>query len=278
MNNVIETIHGKMNYYYRQAEGTPITIVFLEGFGGTNAYYNFKAIIDRLPNQYGILTLDYLGYGLSEVTNAPRTIENMRSELDKAIETFNLTSIVLFAHSIGGFFGFDYYLHFPNNIIGFIGIEPTTYEVIAAHPEGSEGYLKEAEMFRRLSSEQQEKQLSDYDGQGEQNPFLNEEEAKKDLEISKSKAFNINLIDQTRRSLESLQTIKGKQISAELPTLILSTNKRAQEFAHASYLSKHKLSKLVSLDCNHYLHWSCPEKVAYEAKNFLAEIERLKFQ
>ncbi|MET1249498.1 alpha/beta hydrolase [Sporolactobacillus sp. STCC-11] len=274
MNHMIETDNGKMGYYYREAKENATTLVFLEGFGGTNAYYNFKAVIDRLPKKYGILTLDYLGYGLSEITTAPRTIENIRAELNNVIKTFNLHKIVLFTHSIGGFYGFDYYLHFPEQIIGFVGIEPTTYEVLQANPQENAGFLQAAEAFNQLSTEEKEKELSAVDPTGMQNPYLNAEDAKRDLELSKEKVFNANLIDATQRLLESLKEIKGKKISGILPTLLFSTKERTQAFKHSGYLSKNSLSRLVSLDGNHYLHWCCPEQLVLETERFLADIEK----
>ncbi|MFX3617058.1 MAG: alpha/beta fold hydrolase [Sporolactobacillus sp.] len=274
MNQMIETANGQMSGYFRKANGQAPTLVFLEGFGGTNAFYNFKAVIDRLPRAYGILTLDYLGYGLSEITDAPRTIENIRNELHTAIQGFHLSQILLFAHSIGGFLGFDYYLHHPATITGFIAIEPTTYEVLEAHPEENANFLKEAELFNRLSAEQKEKELMDVDREGQQNPYLSKKEAQIDWEIAISKAFNKNLIDGTRRSMAILKTIRGKQITDELPTLIFSTPQRAKEFSQSNYLSQNKFSKLVSLEGNHYLHWGQPDPIVHETNAFIDKLQQ----
>ena len=61
--------------------------VFLEGFGGGSSYYNYKMLWEPLSDKASIVTIDYLGYGMSDSTNADRTVDNIVTETSDALTT-----------------------------------------------------------------------------------------------------------------------------------------------------------------------------------------------
>ncbi|MDH5106936.1 hypothetical protein OQI89_13945 [Lentilactobacillus diolivorans] len=85
-----ETAGGTMSYYYRPPKNNHATILFFQAFGGDSDYYNFKTVIDNLSQDDGILTFDYLGYGLSDLTDKPQTLPNTVNEFRQLFDSLKL--------------------------------------------------------------------------------------------------------------------------------------------------------------------------------------------
>ncbi len=50
---------------------------------------DFKPLAAELKDDYTVVTVEYLRYGLSGLTDTPRTIENITSEIHTAREIYN---------------------------------------------------------------------------------------------------------------------------------------------------------------------------------------------
>lgn len=57
-----------------------IPLVVFPGQAEISPRYAYKNLLDRLGKKYKIYTVEPLGYGLSDMTDKPRTIENITKE------------------------------------------------------------------------------------------------------------------------------------------------------------------------------------------------------
>lgn len=133
-------IEGKQQYVLTWGNGEPV-VVFLSG-GGSDLG-DFRIVQEEIATNTKTISYDQAGIGKSELTDSPRTLENVSNELHELLikEQIQNAPIVLVGHSMGGYVA-RYYLHmYPENVKGIILIDP-----------GSE-YLEEE--YRRASTDKE---------------------------------------------------------------------------------------------------------------------------
>ncbi|MBM7643439.1 alpha/beta fold hydrolase [Streptococcus loxodontisalivarius] len=117
--------NGKKMNIYSMGEGT-IPIVVIPGQAEISARYGYKNLLDRLGKKYKIYTVEPLGYGLSDTTDKPRTIENITKEIHTALEKVGVKNFYLMAHSLGGMYSLNYAKTYSSDVKGFIGMDTST--------------------------------------------------------------------------------------------------------------------------------------------------------
>lgn len=116
---------GKKMNIYSMGEGK-IPIVVFPGQAEISSRYAYKNLLDRLGKKYKIYTVEPLGYGLSDLTDKPRTIENITSEIHTALEKVGVKDFYLLAHSLGGMYSLNYAKTYSSDVKGFIGMDTST--------------------------------------------------------------------------------------------------------------------------------------------------------
>lgn len=143
MNNIIFVLlslilfcscKNKPNYHYveiqnRQqhvltwGEGEPV-VVFL--CGGGSDLKDFNEVQREISKITKTISYDKFGLGKSELTDSPRSLENVSDELKELLEKEGIINvpIILVGHSMGGYVA-RFYLHrYPKNITGLVLIDP----------------------------------------------------------------------------------------------------------------------------------------------------------
>ena len=92
-----ETNDGKMNY---EVIGKGKTIIFLHGWGQN--LNTFNRIATPLKDEYRIILVDFLGFGLSDEPEHVIGVDNYVNHLRSLIEYLDIKSPILIAHSFGG--------------------------------------------------------------------------------------------------------------------------------------------------------------------------------
>lgn len=99
--NLVEVGGTKLNVY-TEGEGA-VTIVFMAGNGVTCPVLEYKPIYRRMSKKYRIAVIEKAGYGFSEGTDEPRTIENLVAADREALRKAGIEPpYVLAAHSYSG--------------------------------------------------------------------------------------------------------------------------------------------------------------------------------
>jgi len=110
------------------------TIVFLPGQGMYSPYYIYKSFNEPLSEDFKVVTVEPFGYGLSDGTEKERTNENIVNELHTCLEKLGIDQYYLMAHSLGGIYSLAYAEKYPEEVLGFIGLENT--------PSGAEDHVQ----------------------------------------------------------------------------------------------------------------------------------------
>ena len=57
-----------------------------------------------------------------------RTVDNINSELNAALDTMGIEQCVLLVHSISGVYGLNFVQNYPEKVKGFIAVDNTVYD------------------------------------------------------------------------------------------------------------------------------------------------------
>lgn len=99
------------------------TIVLLPGMGSLLPVIEYKALSSFMSDRYRIITVEYLGYGMSDKPDIERSLENITGELHHCLECLHCKKYTLVAQSTSGIYCLYYANKYPNEVENFIGID-----------------------------------------------------------------------------------------------------------------------------------------------------------
>jgi len=101
------------------------TIVFLPGFSSISAMY-YRPLSEVFSENYKFVTMEPFGYGLSDIVDEERTVENITKEIHSYLQEQNIKKYYLMAHSIGGLYSLYYSNKYSDEVLGFVGFDITS--------------------------------------------------------------------------------------------------------------------------------------------------------
>jgi len=108
-----------------KGEGNDKTIVVLTGLSAPSPVIFYKDITDILSTNFKVVTIEPFGYGLSDQVTEERTTENIVTEIHSCLEKLGIDRYYLLGHSIGGLYSIVFDDKYPNEVLGFIGLDNT---------------------------------------------------------------------------------------------------------------------------------------------------------
>ncbi|OUM58752.1 hypothetical protein PIROE2DRAFT_15903 [Piromyces sp. E2] len=135
-NNKYVRINGKKMSYAVYGENNEQTIVLLSGLTIISPILTYKPLAEALSDDFKIVVIEPFGHGFSDVTEDPRTIDNIAKEVHAFVKKLGLKNFYLAGHSLGGLYSLYYINKYPNYVKGFIGLDNSTLE----SEEGLIGY------------------------------------------------------------------------------------------------------------------------------------------
>ncbi len=88
-----------------------------------------------LAQHFTVVTIEPLGYGLSDETGEERTIENIVKELHECRKKLGYSRYFLLGHSISGVYALYYANCYRDELEGFIGIDTSVPGMEQSIPE-----------------------------------------------------------------------------------------------------------------------------------------------
>lgn len=198
----------QMNVYELGAEhkGESKTLVFMPGLGEASQPLTHKNLLDALAKKYHILVVEPFGYGLSDVSNEERTVENITEELHSALEQMDVKEYYLVAHSLSGLYALKYSQTYQDEVLGVIGMDTST------------------PMMNGFMEMQHEEAPIDDSGQATDLPEIPDVDEEVNLQYQYIAQLNLNnadVVDESARSNQVLNDFKDEKIPAGIPALYL---------------------------------------------------------
>lgn len=107
------------------------TLVFLPGLGTAVPSVDFMPLVQRLDQNFRCVIPEPFGYGWSDSTSEPRTVENIVSELRRGLREAGVQPpYILLGHSASGLYMRWWACQYPEEIEGLIGDDPSLPEQV----------------------------------------------------------------------------------------------------------------------------------------------------
>lgn len=258
------------------ADQSKETLVMLPALAVPSPNIYFKPLAEELDTEYNVVIIEPFGYGLSDMTETARTVENINSEVYDALEVLGIETCTLLVHSISGVYGLNFVYAYPEKVNAFIAIDNTVYdkELSEALAMEQEYMLQAAEEFDQLrntfdSIEEFEVAIaSDPQKYGAELPdvigYTYSEEDREEYYEAFARSSNLTIQNEIQNMDGALESIKGGKFPSTLPVLMMISSDNVDavpiwETAHENQLDFSSGNhELYILEGNHYVWYTNP--------------------
>ncbi|NLG03892.1 MAG: alpha/beta hydrolase, partial [Clostridia bacterium] len=250
------------------------TIVLLPGLGTTAPILDFEPLADQLAKNNRVVTVEPFGYGWSDLTDSPRTVQNEVSELREALQSAEIEGpYILMAHSVSGLDAIYYANTYPEEVEAVVGIDCTLprmteyfEEAAPAQISSSLGYLCDLGVMRLICMIAPDNFISD-----NTNALYSKENLQNQKFLASRMSNNTTVINQSNHIAENIELTHDLTFDSNLPILFFtrddsdkqprSDHKTSVSFFE-SYISNPDLQSVVAMNAHHYMHWSKAKEMA----------------
>ena len=269
LGQLVEVDGHKMSVY---AEGSgDKTLVFLSGSDTPSPILDFKSLFSLLSDEYRIVVVERFGYGFSDIVDKPRDIDTVLSETRAALAAADIDGpYVLCPHSMSGLEALYWAQQYPEEVEAIVGLD-------MAVPDAYENFKNN--VFMNAAS-----QFNAKTGIIRLLPLMNEldcvkhgtltEEEKKIVHALLYKNFSNRTTINELKYVSENATIVGAGEIPQVPMLLfISNDTSTTELTDATrrYANTAENTKVIQLDCPHYVHDYEYNRISKEIKAFLQE-------
>ena len=266
-------VAGGMINVWRSGHAGP-TVVLLSGLGTAAPALDFAPLVKRL-GACDVIVVEGFGYGYSDLSARPRTLQNITGELHEVLEKIDAPKpYILVGHSIAGFYTLSYAHTYPDEVSAVVGIDQTV-PASEAQSAGSSGMPLGAvgAVLRKSGLVRAAITLAPGLAEPAGGAFTAEERARIRA-MTMWNYGNAAVADETDRMAGNAAALRGVGYPDDLPVLeFLSSDSVATlprwVESHEDRLRNVRRHEVVVLDGGHYLHWTQSEAMADEIRAFL---------
>lgn len=267
------TANGNLNLYtYINGEKT---LVILPALASVAPGLEYKGLAKKLEG-YKTVVVEPLGHGLSDDTKAPRTVENIVSEIHEALRAADITSYILVSHAEAGLYAQNYVNQYSDEVEAFIGID-TLIPVQAdkGYADLSSTYKFNSFMTKSGILRIVNRRLSDDNllipGLAK---YLKEEEVAIYKKLAYTKSANATIVNEAAHVLETMNKLKGVSLNANVPAAIYLSSASAKAYGyweaeHKKLLDGLKKSECEIISSGHYIHIDKPDELVTKINAFV---------
>lgn len=250
-----------------KGEENESTIILLPGWGSPSPVLEFFPLAEKLSENFRVITIEPFGYGLSDRTGKERKIDTIVEELHECVEQLGCDQYYLMAHSLSGIYSLYWVNAYPEEVQGFIGIDPSvpkqsdeepfpismvTLNKLAAYVEN----IKNAFGITRLRSINNPENALYAD--------LSYPYSEDELEVyrilSMDYAYDRDIMNELAHMEANLEIVREMKFPEDVPVLqfISSSNCEIMESwepLHKEVITESDKSEVIKLDGGHYLHF-----------------------
>jgi pimeloyl-ACP methyl ester carboxylesterase len=102
------------------------TVVLLSGLGAPCPALDFRPVFSTLREDHRVVVAEGFGYGWSDLTDTPRTVQNIIGETRIALAKAGFKPpYVLMPHSVSGLYALHWANAYPEEVEAVVGIDMT---------------------------------------------------------------------------------------------------------------------------------------------------------
>ena len=256
LGQMVEVDGNNMSIY---VEGTgDITLVFMSGGGTCSPILDFKSLYSLLSNKYRIVVVEKFGYGFSDVVDKKRGIESILADTRAALKAAGIEApYILCPHSMSGIEALYWAQQYPEEILAIIGLD-------MAVPKSYQDYninmtmLKLSQFASAIGITRLLPGVSDSDA------IINGTLSNKEKEVYRAVFYDrtatITMLNEVKSIKENASKVEADN-TPQIPMLLFVSNgdgtgwdKETWRSYQREYIANIENSKMIELDCPHYVH------------------------
>ena len=256
LGQMVEVDGNNMSIY---VEGTgDITLVFMSGGGTCSPILDFKSLYSLLSNKYRIVVVEKFGYGFSDVVDKKRGIESILADTRAALKAAGIEApYILCPHSMSGIEALYWAQQYPEEILAIIGLD-------MAVPKSYQDYninmtmLKLSQFASAIGITRLLPSVSDSDA------IINGTLSNKEKEVYRAVFYDrtatITMLNEVKSIKENASKVEADN-TPQIPMLLFVSNgdgtgwdKETWRSYQREYIANIENSKMIELDCPHYVH------------------------
>ncbi|MCL2775446.1 MAG: alpha/beta hydrolase [Oscillospiraceae bacterium] len=252
-------------------------VVLLHGGGIVSPILELDPLAVLLKNNFTVVTIEYFGYGFSDKTDKPRTIENITDEIHEALHILGFPKYYLMAHSISGIYSLYYINKYPNEVEGFAGIDISV-------PRQNEFFNTEkinvisAYVLRFLNNVGIMRLIYKFSPKLFIKDICGYKYSREDLETLRKLYFrnisNKTVINELKNSTENFQKALNMKFPKSVPVLLFLADDTCKQIKqwydlHIEVIENTETSKVITLSGSHFLYRQYSSEIVETFKNFI---------
>lgn len=270
----IEVDGKNMTVEILSSNETDPVIILLPGWGSASPVLEFRPLAEKLSKKCTVVTVEPFGYGLSDDTDSERSIKNITEELRKCVHELGYNKYFLMGHSISGLYSLYWSKSYPNEVEGFIGIDPSVPHMIDKENEPFpissislnklSAYITNTMNFtgltRLLSLIHPEKAI---------NSDRNYAYTKKEMEIFRiltlDKAYNKTVLNEVNSLKDNINMMNDFIFPEDIPVLQFLSKENCElmpAWEQLHYDVSIYNGEIIILEGTHYLHLENRDEIA----------------
>ncbi len=276
---LVDVINHKM-HIYGEGNGT-LTVVFTVGSGTPYAYTDYYYIQKELSKSVRTVTYDRAGYGFSEPTSIPRTVDEQVNDLHKLLDkSGEKPPYILVGHSLSSLEVIRYAQLFPEEVSGVILLDGGNPIYYANYHESSAillSYLlegvRECGLVRALGSLGI---LTPMAGESKRHKMLPDELSEIDKMMFYRNLGNKTNRNEIRNINENAKKVIDNGNLGNIPLVILSSKSDSnwnETQCDLKAWSNYSRQETIS-GAGHYIHWDKPDMVIEKIQELVKEQNR----
>ncbi|OUM58741.1 hypothetical protein PIROE2DRAFT_15895 [Piromyces sp. E2] len=291
LNKYVE-VDGKKMSYGVYGEKNEQTIVFLSGLNIISPIINYKPLAEALSDDFKVIIVEHFGHGYSDVSKNQRTIDNIAKEVHALVQKLGLKNIYISGHSLGGLYALYYADKYPENVVGFIGLDNSTldgeealvgYDTLIAEKVECNKLFKNntwsgnSELAIKTKKKTVDKLMS---LKGIYYDYTEKDE--KILEtIFENSYCNDNFVGEYTNIFDNYEATKGKKIPKSIPSLQILSSETCEQYddwlqMHKDKIYESPLNEIVILETGHNIMFYKKQEVVDLIKNWVKKLNNNK--
>lgn len=277
-------VDGKTMVVDVQGVENETTIILLPGSASASPVLEFLPLAEALSKHYRVITIEPFGYGLSDTTDASRDMDTVVNELRQCVSTLGCDRYYLMAHSLSGLYSLYWANTYPEEVLGFIGIDCsvpgqneenpypisiTTINKISAYIQKTINVLG----ISRLQSinDPQRAILADFSYN------YSEEQLNVYRTLTLDCSYNKTVMNELNCFDAHLETVAEMKFPENLPVLqfVAISNCEvmpAWEQLHIDVIAESEYSDVIRMEGGHYLHFVKKTEIAETVNQWIASL------
>ena len=268
-----------------KGEENETTIILLPGWGSPSPILEFLPLAEELSEDFRVITIEPFGYGLSDRVGTEREIGVVVEGLHECTQKLGCDQYYLMPHSLSGLYSLYWANAYPQEVKGFIGIDPSVPKQSDEEPLpiSMAALNKLSAYFQKAVNVLGITRLRSI-GHPENAIYADTvyPYSDKELEVfrilSMDYAYSKDIMNEIKHMEGSLESVRDMKFPETVPVLQFVSGENCElletwETLHREVITETDMSEVLRLEGGHYLHFERKQELIEKVREWVRKVE-----